>query len=73
MGNTLIVVEHDEETIRMADYLVDIGPLAGIHGGQIVSQGNLKALFKAKNSLTADYLSGKKAIETPGKTSPRKW
>jgi excinuclease ABC subunit A len=57
-------VEHDEETIRTADHLVDIGPLAGIHGGQIVSQGNLKVLLKANNSLTAAYLSGKKAIET---------
>ncbi|ACB53039.1 excinuclease ABC subunit A [Crocosphaera subtropica ATCC 51142] len=67
LGNTLIVVEHDEETIRTADHLVDIGPLAGIHGGQIVSQGDLKTLLKAKKSLTADYLSGKKVIKTPGK------
>ncbi len=67
LGNTLIVVEHDEETIRTADHLVDIGPLAGIHGGQIVSQGNLKALLKADKSLTADYLSGKKVIKTPTK------
>ena len=67
LGNTLIVVEHDEETIRMADHLVDIGPLAGIHGGKIISQGNLTSLLKAKNSLTADYLSGKKVIETPVK------
>ncbi len=67
LGNTLIVVEHDEETIRTADHLVDIGPLAGIHGGQIVSQGDLKTLLKAKKSLTADYLSGKKVITTPSK------
>ncbi|MDJ0662886.1 MAG: excinuclease ABC subunit UvrA [Crocosphaera sp.] len=67
LGNTLIVVEHDEETIRTADHLVDIGPLAGIHGGQIVSQGDLKTLLKAQKSLTADYLSGKKVITTPGK------
>lgn len=67
LGNTLIVVEHDEETIRTADHLVDIGPLAGIHGGKIVSQGNLKTLLKAKTSLTADYLSGKKVIKTPAK------
>ncbi|MDJ0580687.1 excinuclease ABC subunit UvrA [Crocosphaera sp.] len=67
LGNTLIVVEHDEETIRTADHLVDIGPLAGIHGGSIVSQGNLKTLLKAKTSVTADYLSGKKVIKTPAK------
>ncbi|MGK7882844.1 MAG: excinuclease ABC subunit UvrA [Crocosphaera sp.] len=67
LGNTLIVVEHDEETIRTADHLVDIGPLAGIHGGSIVSQGDLKSLLKAKKSLTADYLSGKKVIQTPAK------
>ncbi|MGK7958771.1 MAG: excinuclease ABC subunit UvrA [Crocosphaera sp.] len=66
LGNTLIVVEHDEETIRTADHLVDIGPLAGIHGGQIVSQGDFKTLLKAKKSLTGDYLSGKKIITTPG-------
>lgn len=67
LGNTLIVVEHDEETIRTADHLVDIGPLAGIHGGKIVSQGDLKTLLTAKDSLTADYLSGQKVIKTPGK------
>ncbi|MDJ0510029.1 MAG: excinuclease ABC subunit UvrA [Crocosphaera sp.] len=67
LGNTLIVVEHDEETIRTADHLVDIGPLAGIHGGQIVSQGDFNTLLEAKKSLTADYLSGKKVIKTPGK------
>ncbi|GBF79524.1 excinuclease ABC subunit UvrA [Aphanothece sacrum] len=67
LGNTLIVVEHDEETIRAADYLVDIGPLAGVHGGQIVAQGSFETLLKAKNSLTADYLSGKKVIATPEK------
>nr|MDJ0601931.1 excinuclease ABC subunit UvrA [Crocosphaera sp.] len=70
LGNTLIVVEHDEETIRTADHLVDIGPLAGVHGGQIVCQGDLKTLLKAKKSLTADYLSGKKIIKTPGKRRP---
>ncbi|MEA5537155.1 excinuclease ABC subunit UvrA [Crocosphaera sp. XPORK-15E] len=67
LGNTLIVVEHDEETIRAADYLVDIGPLAGIHGGEIICQGDLKTLLNSKKSLTADYLSGKKVIETPAK------
>ncbi len=62
LGNTLIVVEHDEETIRTADYIVDIGPLAGTYGGQIVSQGNLETLLKSEHSLTADYLSGKRVI-----------
>lgn len=65
LGNTLIVVEHDEETIRTADYIVDIGPKAGIHGGEIVVQGNLEKLLKNKKSLTGDYLSGRKVIETP--------
>lgn len=65
LGNTLIVVEHDEETIRAADHLVDIGPGAGIHGGQIISQGNLETLLAAGNSLTGAYLSGRKVIETP--------
>ncbi|OKH47021.1 excinuclease ABC subunit A [Calothrix sp. HK-06] len=67
LGNTLIVVEHDEETIRAADYVVDIGPGAGLHGGNIVAQGNLQALLDADDSLTGAYLSGRKVIETPGK------
>jgi excinuclease ABC subunit A len=65
LGNTLVVVEHDEDTIRAADYLVDIGPGAGIHGGQIVAQGNLDAILKAKDSLTGAYLSGRRVIQTP--------
>ena len=65
LGNTLIVVEHDEDTIRMADYLVDIGPKAGVHGGEIVCQGDLKTLLKSKRSLTGAYLSGREAIATP--------
>ncbi len=65
LGNTLVVVEHDEDTIRAADYLVDIGPGAGIHGGQIVAQGDLNAVLKAKDSLTGAYLSGRRVIETP--------
>ncbi|TAE57698.1 MAG: excinuclease ABC subunit UvrA [Nostocales cyanobacterium] len=66
LGNTLIVVEHDEETIREADYLVDIGPGAGIHGGNIIAQGNLENLLNAEESLTGAYLSGRKVIHTPG-------
>ena len=65
LGNTLIVVEHDEETIRAADHILDIGPGAGIHGGQIVAQGNLETLLTAGDSLTGAYLSGRKVIETP--------
>jgi excinuclease ABC subunit A len=65
LGNTLIVVEHDEDTIRAADYLVDIGPGAGVHGGAIVAQGSLDDLLKAQDSLTGAYLSGRRQIETP--------
>ncbi len=65
LGNTLIVVEHDEETIRSADHLVDIGPKAGIHGGEIIAQGDLETLLSAPDSLTGAYLSGRQVIETP--------
>ncbi len=65
VGNTLIVVEHDEDTMRSADYIVDIGPGAGIHGGEIVSQGTPKEIMDDPNSLTGLYLSGKKKIPIP--------
>jgi excinuclease ABC subunit A len=65
LGNTLIVVEHDEDTMRAADHIVDIGPGAGVHGGMVVAQGNFKDILKSKNSLTGDYLSGRKFIPTP--------
>ncbi|MCE2836162.1 MAG: excinuclease ABC subunit A, partial [Cyanobium sp. 49614_E6] len=65
LGNTLIVVEHDEDTIRAADYLVDIGPGAGVHGGHIVAEGSLQNLLEAEDSLTGAYLSGRRAIPTP--------
>ncbi|MCX6761427.1 MAG: excinuclease ABC subunit UvrA [Candidatus Moranbacteria bacterium] len=65
VGNTLIVVEHDEETMRAADYLVDIGPGAGKHGGEIVAQGSPEEVMKSKNSLTAKYLRGEMQIEIP--------
>ncbi|HEY5891125.1 MAG TPA: excinuclease ABC subunit UvrA [Acidimicrobiia bacterium] len=65
LGNTLIVVEHDEETIRVADHIVDIGPGAGEHGGHVVVEGDLDALIMASDSLTGDYLSGRRQIETP--------
>ena len=67
LGNTVIVVEHDEETIRTADFLLDIGPGAGIHGGKIVAAGSPAAVEKVKDSITAQYLSGKKSIATPKK------
>lgn len=65
LGNTLIVVEHDEETIRAADHLVDIGPGAGVHGGRIVAQGDLDAVLNSEESLTGAYLSGRRMIHTP--------
>lgn len=67
LGNTLIVVEHDEETIRTADWIVDIGPGAGLHGGEIVAEGEYKTILKNKNSITAKYLSGEKSIKIPKK------
>ena len=70
LGNTLIVVEHDEDTIRAADYLVDIGPGAGVHGGEIVAEGDLKTLMTAKDSLTGAYLSGRSSIPTPAERRP---
>jgi excinuclease ABC subunit A len=65
MGNTLIVVEHDEDTIRVADHIVDIGPGAGEHGGHIVVEGNLEDVIQASDSLTGDYLGGRRQIELP--------
>jgi excinuclease ABC subunit A len=67
LGNTVIVVEHDEDAIRTADFIVDLGPGAGVHGGEIVAQGTLKQILKAKGSLTADYLTGKRKIDVPAK------
>jgi excinuclease ABC subunit A len=67
LGNSVIVVEHDEDAIRHADYIVDMGPGAGVHGGQIVAQGTLPQILKAKGSLTADYLNGTRAIAVPKK------
>jgi excinuclease ABC subunit A len=65
LGNTVIVVEHDEDAIRLADHIVDIGPGAGVHGGEVVAQGQFEDLLKAPRSLTGDYLSGRKRIEVP--------
>ncbi len=65
LGNTVIVVEHDEDAMRLADYIVDIGPGAGVHGGEIVAQGQFADILKAPRSLTGQYLSGKRKIEIP--------
>jgi excinuclease ABC subunit A len=73
LGNSVIVVEHDEETIRSADHIVDLGPGAGPRGGEIVAQGTLDQVLRAKNSLTADYLSGRARIAIPRqRTQPGK-
>ncbi|QKG71888.1 excinuclease ABC subunit UvrA [Erythrobacter mangrovi] len=67
LGNTVIVVEHDEDAIRAADHVVDLGPGAGVHGGEVVAEGTLKQVLKSKASLTAAYLNGTRAIEVPAK------
>lgn len=67
LGNTLIVVEHDEDTIRSADHIVDIGPTAGVAGGEIIAQGSVEDIIKAKKSITGKYLSGEKFIPIPEK------
>ncbi len=67
IGNTLIVVEHDEDTMKMADYIVDIGPGAGVHGGEIVAEGTLEDIENNEKSITGQYLSGRKKIEVPKK------
>lgn len=75
LGNTVLVVEHDEDAIRTADYIIDIGPGAGVHGGEIVAQGSYDEILQAENSLTADYLSGRKEIAVPEQRTPltKKW
>jgi excinuclease ABC subunit A len=74
LGNTLIVVEHDEATILEADHIVDIGPLAGEHGGRIVYSGDLKGLLDADESLTGAYLSGRRSIPAPSsRRKPDRW
>lgn len=70
IGNTVIVVEHDEDAIRAADYIIDIGPGAGVHGGEVVAEGTYKKIIHNKNSLTGAYLSGKKCIEIPTTRTP---
>ncbi|OMD81315.1 excinuclease ABC subunit UvrA [Paenibacillus odorifer] len=70
LGNTLIVVEHDEDTMMAADYIIDIGPGAGIHGGQVMAQGTPEEIMKDPNSLTGEYLSGRKFIPVTAKRRP---
>ena len=72
LGNTVIVVEHDEDAIRNADFIVDIGPGAGEHGGEIIAAGSLKDILKTKDSITGQYLSGKKSIAIPKKRRNQK-
>ena len=67
LGNTVIVVEHDEDAIRTADWVVDLGPGAGVHGGRVMAEGPLKKILKAKGSITADYLNGTREIAVPAK------
>ena len=70
IGNTVIVVEHDEDTIKASDYIVDIGPGAGVHGGNIIAKGSLDDILKNEKSLTGRYLSGKISIDVPKKRNP---
>ena len=67
LGNTVLVVEHDEDAIRTADYVIDMGPGAGVHGGEIVAHGTLKDVLKSKASITADYLNGTREVPVPAK------
>jgi excinuclease ABC subunit A len=71
LGNTVVVVEHDEDMMNTADHIIDIGPMAGIHGGQLVAEGNIASLTKNKDSLTGKYLAEKESITIPAKR--RKW
>ncbi|MEH6532001.1 MAG: excinuclease ABC subunit UvrA [Photobacterium frigidiphilum] len=70
LGNTVIVVEHDEDAIRAADYVIDIGPGAGVHGGEIIAEGTMEDILNAPESLTGQYLSGKKSIAIPAHRTP---
>ena len=72
LGNTVIVIEHDEETIRSADYIVDLGPGAGVHGGEVVAAGPVEKIIKKKRSITGRYLTGEREIQIPKKRKKRK-
>src|ERR1051325_7120818 len=71
LGNTVIVVEHDEETIESADHVIDLGPRAGVHGGEVVAEGSLEQVKTFPSSLTAKYLRGEAKIEVPAQRRPR--
>ncbi len=71
LGNTVLVVEHDEETIRAADWILDLGPGAGVHGGELIAEGNVEAILSNPKSLTGAYLSGRKQVPMPKKLHPR--
>lgn len=71
LGNTVLVVEHDEDAIRMADHVIDIGPGAGVHGGMVVAEGNVEEIIANPNSLTGQYLSGVKKIAVPEQRTPK--
>jgi excinuclease ABC subunit A len=75
LGNTVLVVEHDEDAIRLADHVIDIGPGAGVHGGEVVAAGTAKQIIANKRSITGDYLSGRKQIAIPETRTPagKKW
>lgn len=70
LGNTVLVVEHDEDAIRAADHVIDIGPGAGVHGGNVVAEGTMQQIMKVENSLTGQYLSGKRQIKIPDARTP---
>ena len=70
IGNTVVVVEHDEDTMRAADHIVEMGPGPGIHGGEVVAQGTLDRILACKASLTGQYLSGRRVIPTPSRRRP---
>jgi excinuclease ABC subunit A len=72
LGNTVLVVEHDEEAIRAADFIIDIGPGAGVHGGQVVASGSFEDIVNASGSITGDYLSGRRSIAVPARRTPRR-
>ena len=72
LGNTVVVVEHDEDAIRQADYIIDIGVGAGVHGGRVVASGSAEQIANTTGSLTGEYLSGKRRIEVPTTRQPPK-
>ena len=70
LGNTVIVVEHDNETMKASDHIIDIGPGAGVHGGKICAEGTASQIAKSKDSITGQYLSGKRKIDIPKERNP---